>query len=67
MLCHDEPRLLPSHERYHELHPAQPKDGKKEYLTIEELRTLMATDSYRPIRGRASERNAAAEISATSG
>ena len=26
----------------------QPKDGKKEYLTIEELRTLMATDSYRP-------------------
>ena len=26
----------------------QPKDGKKEYLTIEELRRLMATDSYRP-------------------
>lgn len=26
----------------------QPKDGTKEYLTIEELRTLMATDSYRP-------------------
>lgn len=26
----------------------QPKDGKKEYLTIEEFRTLMATDSYRP-------------------
>ena len=26
----------------------QPKDGKKEYLTIEELRKLMATDSYRP-------------------
>ncbi|MBV3403125.1 site-specific integrase, partial [Prevotella copri] len=26
----------------------QPKEGKKEYLTIEELRTLMATDSYRP-------------------
>ena len=26
----------------------QPKDGKKEYLTIEELRTLMVTDSYRP-------------------
>lgn len=26
----------------------QPKDGKKEYLTIEELKALMATDSYRP-------------------
>lgn len=26
----------------------QPKDSKKEYLTIEELRTLMATDCYRP-------------------
>ena len=26
----------------------QPKDGNKEYLTIEELRKLMATDSYRP-------------------
>lgn len=26
----------------------QPKDGTKEYLTIEELRTLMVTDSYRP-------------------
>ena len=26
----------------------QPKEGKKEYLTIEELRRLMATDSYRP-------------------
>ena len=26
----------------------QPKDGMKEYLTIEELRKLMATDSYRP-------------------
>ena len=26
----------------------QPKDGTKEYLTIEELRKLMATDSYRP-------------------
>lgn len=26
----------------------QPKDGKKEYLTIEELRTLMATECYRP-------------------
>ena len=26
----------------------QPKDSKKEYLTIEELRTLMETDCYRP-------------------
>ncbi len=26
----------------------QPKDGKKEFLTIEEVKTLMATDSYRP-------------------
>lgn len=26
----------------------QPKDGTKEYLTIEELRKLMVTDSYRP-------------------
>ena len=26
----------------------QPKDGKKEYLTIEELKALMATDSYQP-------------------
>ena len=33
---------LDAHERI------QPKDGTKEYLTIEELRKLMATDSYRP-------------------
>lgn len=26
----------------------QPKDGTKEYLTIEELKALMTTDSYRP-------------------
>ena len=40
--------MLPSDKGIYAKERIQPKDGKKEYLTIEELKALMATDSYRP-------------------